>query len=75
MYFIIGKDGCIYCDKAKALLDKDNTAYVYKNLSMLPVVKRKLWEELLKNEYNMKTLPAVVKLVGGYKDLEELLND
>jgi len=75
MYFVVGKDNCIYCDKVKSLLDKDNTAYVYKNLSMLTVAKRKLWEEVVKNEFNMKTVPAVIKLVGGYKDLEELLND
>jgi len=75
MYFIIGKEGCPYCDKAKALLDKNNTQYVYKNLSLLPVTKSKLWAEVVKNEFSMRTVPAVFKLVGGYKDLEELLND
>jgi len=75
MYFIIGKEGCPYCDKAKALLDKDNTQYVYKNLSLLPVAKRKLWEEVVKNEFSMKTVPSIFKLIGGYGDLEELLKD
>jgi len=75
MYFIIGKDGCPYCDKAKALFDKDNTQYVYKNLSMIPVDKRNLWKEVVKNEFSMETVPAVFKLVGGYEELKELLND
>jgi len=76
VYYVIGKDSCSYCQKAKELLDKDHTQYVYKNLNNLTVAKRKLWEDLIKNELSRTTLPVVINVVGGYKDLEdELSND
>ena len=75
MYFVIGKSDCPYCDKAKALLEKDNTAYVYKDLNRLPVGKRELWKQVIKTELNKTTVPVVFKLIGGYDELKELLND
>jgi glutaredoxin len=75
MYFVIGKSDCPYCDKAKALLEKDNTAYVYKDLNRLPVEKRELWKQVIKTELNKTTVPVVFKLIGGYDELKELLND
>ena len=32
MYYIIGKNNCIWCDRAKSFLDKKKVPYVYKNL-------------------------------------------
>jgi glutaredoxin len=75
MYFVIGKSDCPYCDKAKALLEKDNTAYVYKDLNRLPVEKRELWKQVIKTELNKTTVPVVFNLIGGYDELKELLND
>ena len=75
MYFVIGKSDCPYCDKAKALLEKDNTAYVYKDLNRLPAEKRELWKQVIKTELNKTTVPVVFKLIGGYDELKELLND
>jgi len=71
VYFIIGKDGCDYCDAAKALLDKGHTAYVYKNLSKVFKEEREKWTDLIKNELGCTTVPVVIELVGGYEELKE----
>jgi len=75
MYFIIGKSNCPWCDKAKELLDKDNTFYVYKDLDQIPLVKKQLWQDVLKNEFNKTTVPVVIDIIGGYEELKELLDD
>lgn len=75
MYFIIGKSNCSWCDKAKELLDKDNTFYVYKDLDQIPLAKKQLWQDVLKNEFNKTTVPVVIDIIGGYEELKELLND
>jgi len=74
MYYVIGKDNCPYCDKAKAALEKNNTPYVYKNLSRLAEAKRNQWVEFIKNELGLKTVPVCLK-VGTSVELEEWLND
>jgi len=74
MYFVIGKDECPYCDKAKSILDKTKQPYVYKNLSIMPTVKVNLWKEIIKNELNMTTVPVVVNLIGGFQELEKEIN-
>jgi glutaredoxin len=71
VYFIIGKDGCDYCDATKALLDKRHAAYVYKNLSKVLKEEREKWTDLIKNELGCTTVPVVIDLVGGYEELKE----
>jgi len=77
MYYVIGKDGCSWCEQAKALLDgPGNPPYVYKNLSRLSEAKREQWKDFIKNELSMETVPVVINVVGGFIDLkEELEND
>jgi glutaredoxin len=76
MYYVIGKDNCPWCQKAKALLDKPgNPPYVYKNLDRLPEIKREFWVDFIKNELSKTTVPVIINVVGGYEDLEEELND
>ena len=74
MYFVIGKDDCPYCQKTKDLLDRDNTFYVYKNLSQLPLVKKEAWKDFIQNELSRTTVPIVINLVGGYSELKEELD-
>jgi len=75
MYFVIGKDNCPWCDKAKELLEKNETPYVYKNLSQLSDAKKELWIEVVKEELATTTVPAIFNFVGGYSELEGLLDD
>lgn len=72
MYYVIGKTDCPFCDKAKALLDSTNTPYVYKNLSILPKLKKEAWLEFIKNDLSMKTVPVIFNVIGGYEELERL---
>jgi len=74
MYFIVGKDGCDFCDAAKAILDKDHVAYVYKNLSTIPTVEREKWTNLIKDDLGCTTVPVVIELVGGYEELKGRVN-
>ena len=76
MYYVIGKDNCPWCVKAKEALEKDNTAYVYKNLDYLNKAKQESWKDFIKNELGMNAVPVVFKMVGGFAELEkELEND
>jgi len=77
MYYIIGKDGCPWCEQAKDLLDQPGQPpYVYKNLSKLSETKKEQWKDFIKNELSMETVPVVINVVGGFIELkEELEND
>jgi len=71
MYYIIGRDNCTWCNQAKAELEKDNTAYVYKNLSTLSVQKQEQWKDFIKNELGMTSVPVVFNVIGGFIELKE----
>jgi len=75
MYYVIGKNNCIWCDKAKRRLDRDNIPYVYKNLDAMPQVHKDRWMSLITEDFAMKTLPVVFKLIGTAVDLKEELDD
>jgi len=75
MYYVIGKDNCTWCDRAKSLLDKDHTAYVYKNLSTMPKSKQEMYKKFINEELSMTTVPVVFKMIGTSLDLEDYLND
>ena len=75
MYYVIGKDNCSWCDKAKELLDKDHTAYVYKNLSTMSTSKQEIYKRFITEELSMTTVPVVFKMIGTSLDLEDYLND
>jgi len=72
MYFVIGKNNCPFCDKAKAMLDKDNTAYVYKNLDT--AIDAAKWRDFVIQDLGMRTVPVVLK-VGTIDNLKEWLNE
>jgi glutaredoxin len=75
MYYVIGKNNCPWCEKAKADLEKDNTAYVYKNIDNLSESKREQWKSFIINELGMRTVPVVFKMIGGSVELEKELGD
>lgn len=75
MYYIIGKNNCIWCDRAKKFLDKKEIPYVYKNLDKMSKAHKDRWLDLITDDFTMKTVPVVFKLIGTAIDLEEAFND
>jgi glutaredoxin len=72
MYTIIVKEGCVWCDKAVSLLDEKFECYEYFDL------KFHRWLILLMKESGNTTVPLIFDegvLIGGYKELEEILKD
>ena len=68
MRVVIGRDNCVWCNKATDLLDKKGIPYVYVS------VHEPHWLDLMKR-MGLKTVPQVFDLVGGYTELEEKTND
>lgn len=77
-----GQQGCVYCEKAKALLDKFSIQYDYIDLTGNDLEKQKL-----KKFTGMNTLPIIflqdedeeygklLSLVGGFNELEKYLKE
>ena len=67
------KDQCIWCDRAKGLLNAYSIDFVEFDLSN-DEERLKFYENI---GNNVKTVPQVViddKRIGGYQDLKEWLN-
>ncbi len=60
-------DNCPYCDKAKALLADKGIEYREVNIMDVPEVGA------LPAKVGRQTLPLVLKVVGGFDELNELL--
>ena len=70
---IWGKPNCPYCDKAKALCDKEDLAYAYMRLD-----EDYTKEELLELFPNARTLPQITidnTYIGGFTELRNYLSD
>lgn len=81
MYVIYGQPNCIWCERAKELLDSLIIPYEYYNI----VYNREAQWEFVERFPGRKTVPAIVKLtpndgdhecmvIGGYEDLVRYLN-
>lgn len=73
MYTVISRNECIFCDKAKELLNVDRIGYVEYNIQS-PSSK---WLLQLLKQANIKTVPQIFdsngKHIGGYTELKEYL--
>ncbi len=73
MYTVISRNECIFCDKAKELLNVDRIGYVEYNVQS-PSSK---WLLHLFKQANIKTVPQIFdsngKHIGGYTELKEYL--
>ena len=68
---IFGRDGCAWCARAKALLQRRNYRFVYRSLSENPG----LVSELNRRAPDAKTLPQIFvgsRHIGGFTSLEAL---
>jgi glutaredoxin len=80
-FTIYSKPGCLYCDKAKALIDLKKHAYEELILDV-GQVKDSLKTYVTVNQLrekvpNARTVPQIMKgneLIGGYDALEKFLN-
>lgn len=73
MYLVLGRRNCPFCDKAKERLEQDGLPYVYVDI-METQEHTTLFKDMLVNKMNVRTVPQVFKLVGGYDNLKESLD-
>jgi len=66
-YLIITGDNCPYCDKAKATLAEAGLSYTEINLMEAPDIYQVMVA------VGQKTVPLVLKVVGGSDDLTDSL--
>ena len=72
MIEIYGKDNCPYCDKAKALCEREDMEYTYKQLGI--DFER---EELMETFPGARTFPQIIvdgNKIGGFTELKALVD-
>ena len=72
MYFILTRNDCVWCDRAKQLLEEQGEAYSASSLDDNPVLIR------LMLKANLKTVPQIwhgAEHIGGYENLVEHFHD
>jgi len=58
-YIIFGRDHCEFCLKAIEWMEKEGFSFYYKSI----------YDEEWKDVLQTKTVPIILKVVGGYTDL------
>lgn len=72
MYFVLTRNDCVWCDRAKQLLEEKGEAYITSSLEDSPLLVR------LMIKANLKTVPQIwqnAEYIGGYDNLAEHLHD
>ena len=75
-YLVIGKVNCSYCQSAKQILMDKEQEFSYIDLDD-PKIDASTIEStklLAKDLFNTQSVPIVLQVVGGFKELEEKLN-
>lgn len=73
MYLVIGRKDCPYCDRAKELLESQGEEYTYVDITSGDCITDTVWKNLLVETLGKKTVPQVLKLTGGFRELNEEL--
>jgi len=72
-YTVIGRDDCIWCDKAVNLLEEKDLEYSY------VLVEFNKWLITLMRAAGYTTVPLIfgpdTKVIGGYTELKEILGE
>ena len=71
MYLVVGRQNCSYCDKAKELLEAQNKKYVYVDITSGDGINDAVWKHFLVDDMELKTVPQVFQLIGGFEELYE----
>ena len=69
---VYSKDGCGFCDAAKALLEEHDISYIEYNLSKHPEKREELLEAASRENVVPRTVPQIWlnnKYIGGYDKL------
>ena len=75
MYKVFSKDNCVYCTKAKSLLNSINLHFEEHKLSPT-FTPDKMFEMIGKQVRSMPQIMKGDELIGGYTDLREhLINE
>jgi len=80
MYEIYGRDNCVWCERAKALLADLNEPYEYHNIEENSNHLQN-FQTIFKNARSVpqilywKTEPSKFFIIGGYSNLAEWLRD
>ncbi len=76
MFIIYGKSNCIFCDRAKALLEMRGLEYSYRDINV-----GSHYEDMKHYFPDAKTVPQIVvdyvidfDMIGGYTQLQEYLS-
>lgn len=67
MYTVIGRPDCIWCDKAKKLLDDKKEEYHYVDLH------ENIWVAAIMMKGGYRKVPLIIyqtEVIGGYTELE-----
>ena len=70
---IYSKSNCSFCDKAKYYFDQNDITYQEHNVEIPETFK-----SLLERNPNARTMPQIFidnKLIGGYTDLMDFVNE
>ena len=74
MIEIYGTDSCVFCNKAKELLETYNKEYTYIDVTETEDITAAFFKKFP----NVRTVPQIVwegKHIGGYTELSEWLKD
>ena len=75
VFVVISKNNCIFCDKAKTLLFENDILYEEYNIENM----ENKWLLGILAKSGVKSVPQIYDMVGrhvgGYKDLEELIDN
>lgn len=72
MFYLITKPDCIWCDRAKELLDSKDECYEAHFFTEHPMIVKLMFEA------NLKSVPQIWKdsvYIGGYEDLVDWYKD
>ncbi len=70
---IYSKSNCVFCDKAKYYFDQNGITYQEYNVEI-----PETFQILMERNPNARTMPQIFiddKLIGGYTDLMEFVNE
>ena len=70
---IYSKSNCVFCDKAKYYFDQNDITYQEYNVEI-----PETFQILMERNPNARTMPQIFiddKLIGGYTDLMEFVNE
>lgn len=78
MITVYGKQGCVYCDRTKTLLDDNDVDYCYYDITHRKDTLESLLAET--KAFNHRTYPFVFRdgkpreFIGGFTELESMLH-